>query len=133
MPKFFASLITRLKADTKGYESGMRRASNSTLAFHRDARRLATSLQSLAAGFVGFSAIRVGVRHINSAMKELDEVAKSADRVGIATESLIALNLAAEESGSSAESMQKFVERLLKSVGEMQFKIFEGADVFKRI
>lgn len=133
MANFFAKLVARVQADTASFQKGMSDAKRSTRSFQSDAMSLTRTLKGLTAGFIGFATVRSGIRQVASAMKELDDVAKQADRLGIASEQMIALNFAAEQAGSSAEGMGKFVEKMLKSVGELGFKTGEAAAAFKRL
>ena len=55
---------------------------------------------------------------IKASAERIDALAKSADRLGITTQSLAGLRLAADESGSSAEQLESAMARLTKTVGD---------------
>ncbi len=66
------------------------------------------------------SALSAGafIAGIKNAAQRIDDIAKSADRLGISTQSFVGLSHAAELSGSSAEELRGGMEKLTKKVEE---------------
>jgi len=56
------------------------------------------------------------------AFDALDEIGKTADRTGIATDKLQALRLGAVESGASVEDLNKSMEKFAKNIGDVLVK-----------
>ena len=70
------------------------------------------------------------VAGIKSASERIDGLAKSADKLGVTTQSLAGLRLAADESGSSAEALEGAMAKLQNKVAEAASGNKEAAATF---
>lgn len=108
------SLIVALKADTKGFDKGMAKASKSVAAFTKTAKGIATALTgitgALSVGGVGLA--------IAKQFKALDDLAKNAQRIGVTTEAYAGLAHAAELTGNRIETMIPAIQKMQKALAE---------------
>lgn len=71
------------------------------------------------AGFgVTVAAATFNIRQAIAGIKQLDNVAKTSDKLGIATEKLAGLRLAAEESGVASNTLDMALQRMVRRVSE---------------
>jgi hypothetical protein len=74
-----------------------------------------TGMATAAASLVGVGAIG---QEIQKSFASIDDLAKTSDRLGIATEKLSALRFAAEESGVAAKTTDMALQRMVRRVAE---------------
>jgi len=127
------TLVTNVVAKTKGFESGMKRSEGATKKFGK-----ATDLaKSKFAGFAGSLAAGLGFRaligSIKSTLKSIDTLAKVSDSIGIATEKLVGLRFAAEQTGLDVEGLDKALIKMVRSVGEAERGTGVAKDAFKEL
>lgn len=68
-----------------------------------------------------------------SAMKSIDALAKTADKIGITTEALAGLQFAAEQSGVSTETMNMALQRFTRRVAEAAIGTGEAKGALKEL
>lgn len=94
----------------------------------------AAGMSALSAAAVGLGVAAAGLAGVWSvvspSMEEIDGLAKASDRIGIATEKLAGLRLAAEESGVSVGQFDKGLVKMLRSVAEVNGGTGEAKDAF---
>lgn len=86
-----------------------------------------TSLLSMAAGAVGMGAL------IKGSLDAADSLAKTSDRLGIATEALAGLRYAGELAGVSAEQMDKGLSKLSMKLAEAAGGSQSAQDSFRKL
>lgn len=81
----------------------------------------------LTSAFVAATGAVVGLtRAVNSSRQEIDNLAKDAERIGLATEQLQALRLAAEESGASASALTSALAKMQDSISDIAAGVTES-------
>ena len=94
------------------------------------------SLANVAGKAVGvaFVAAAAGLAAMTlSAMKSIDALAKTADKIGITTEALAGLQFAAEQSGVSTETMNMALQRFTRRVSEAAQGSGEAVNALKEL
>jgi hypothetical protein len=115
--KNLTRLNVALTLSTGAFGKSMSRATVYVDKFAGDIQRsMLGALAPLTAAFSG-AAIVAGIK---IASDRIDGLAKSADKLGVSTQSLAGLRLAADESGSSAEALEA-------AMGKLQVKVAEAA------
>lgn len=125
-----AVLDTVLRARTEKFNRGMKGARRQVSTFGNAVAIAKAKLAafSLVAGGIVVAALTVMVKNL---FQSLDAVGKMSDRVGIATEKLIGLQLAAKITGAGAEALNKGLSFLAKALGEASTGIGEAKDALK--
>jgi len=77
----------------------------------------------LAAGFVG---ARAAIRGLSNAMKDLDRIGKLSDSLEIDPTTLMGLDFAATQTGTSFEVMTKGIQRMVQTIGEARSGMSTG-------
>ncbi|MEM8864005.1 MAG: hypothetical protein AAGF31_00475 [Planctomycetota bacterium] len=75
-------------------------------------------MRTLAAGLAGFVAFRKLQSGVQGSLKSIDKLAKTSRKLGIATDQLAGLRLAAEESGVASNTLDMALQRMVRRVGE---------------
>lgn len=120
-----AKLTVQLEAQTAKYQRELEKANRKLDRFARNQQRQIKKM-SQAFRTVGIAiATAFGARAINAmrglaveAAAAADEVGKQSDVLGIATEKLVAYQLAARLSGSSNAALEKGIQKLQKSIAD---------------
>lgn len=76
------------------------------------------SMRGLIAGALGGFAVSAVWSGLKSTAEAMDEVGKASDRIGIATESLIGLKWAADQSGNSLEDLERGMVKMSRNIAE---------------
>ena len=84
----------------------------------------------LAAGFVG---ARAAIRGLSNAMKDLDRIGKLSDSLAIDPTTLMGLDLAATQTGTSFEVMTKGIQRMVQTIGEARSGMSTGTLALKEL
>lgn len=119
-------LITKVGADISGLTAGLKDAEKQINAYERNstaslknaaltvgnAAMSAFKIFSVAAGVAGTALIALS----NRSRESIDALAKQADSLGLATEDMIAYQLAATMAGSSAEGMTRALTQLANGI-----------------
>ena len=118
------SLAVILNLQTGAFAAGLNRATGQVQAFagkltaiHGAASGLATKLLTVVGIGGGIAGIAIGAQR---AAERLDQMGKTADRLGVTTQSLAGLRLAADLAGVSSEELEK-------AMGKLQVKAYEAA------
>ena len=75
----------------------------------------------------------MGVRGLVNAFRDLDSLAKSSDRLGVAVQDLQALNLAAELGGTSTQVMEKGLATMLRRASEARLGLAQARRSFDQL
>ncbi|MCA9232497.1 MAG: hypothetical protein KDA57_17745 [Planctomycetales bacterium] len=115
--------------DTNRLQKGLKRARGSIRQFVSGVGRasLAVTGLSTALGAVGLT------KFTSDAFQAVDSLAKTSDKLGVTTEALAGLRLAAEETGAGTAVLDKGLTNLTKNVGEAAQGIGEGVRAFRML
>jgi hypothetical protein len=119
-------LITR----TSKWVGGFKRAARHQNRFEKGLRRGASRVLQYAAAYLAVSRI---TQAFNEQRAAIDNLAKSADRLGVSTEALSGFNLAAKLAGSSTEDVSKALTYMSRTIGEAVTGSKEYEDALKRV
>lgn len=101
--------------------SGFRKSLSKTADF---AKKTASSLGRIGKGaaLAGVGSLTVAMAGLVSVTKQalsnIDDLAKTADKLGVGTEALAGMRLAAEEAGLSVQSMDKSLQFMIRNISE---------------
>src|SRR5690554_1949517 len=115
-----------VRANTRGFTASIGRATRSINAF---SRAVTVTMAKLAPLIAGTSAL-LGIQRQFS---QLDDLAKTARRIGTTTEALAGLQHAAELSGISASNLTRNIERFMRRIGQSAGKMDATAIALRRI
>ena len=131
-----AVFVTVNTGKALGKLSGFRKSLTKTSDF---AKSTARSLAKIGAGaaLAGVGALTAGMAALSAttkqAMSDIDDLAKTADKLGIGTEKLAGLRLAAEEGGLAVAEMDKSLQFMIRSVSEAAQGRGTGVNVLDRL
>lgn len=91
------------------------------------------SLKRLAVGLAGVVAAKASLNSLQQTADRIDSIGKTADKLGIATEKLSGLRLAAEETGNSARSLDTSLQRMVRRISEAAKGTGEAKDAIKEL
>ncbi|NBQ49119.1 MAG: hypothetical protein EBY40_00215 [Marivivens sp.] len=140
MASSIANLAVILSANAGQFTSGMRRAGASTQRFAATANVQIASVQG-AMGALGAAARRlgpliaaaVGGRAIFGQLDRLDEIGKTAERLGLTTEELSRLQFAGEQTGVQVNTLNMALQRMTRRVAEAAAGTGEAKDAIKEL
>lgn len=115
MATSIAKVSVALTASTGKFVSGMKKSEKSTEKLNRRLQRskkLAAGFMVALGSFAGFAAFNART------MATIDTLAKTSDKLGIATEQLTSMRLAAELTGVSANTLDMAMQRMVRRVAE---------------
>ena len=124
MPEF-ADISVRILSDISSLRSGMAQAQGALGRLEASTRSLTGTMGLLKAAFAALGA-GTAMRAMYQAGQYLDEMAKSARRLGMATGEFQRLALAAEYSGVSVDSASSAMGRLLARLGQGSAQALDG-------
>lgn len=144
MAEEVAALTVRLEATAARFERDMQRARTSMDRTARQMERRAGSLDSrlskvgarfgaalgIGAGAVGVTAL---VRTVNRTVTELDALGKTADKVGLTTDTLQELRSAAEQTGVATRTLDMAMQRFSRRVAEARQGTGEAKNVLAEL
>jgi hypothetical protein len=110
-----ANLAVSVTANTRGLSKGLRRGRRSLADFGKGVRRIAAGMGALfagGAGVVGFTAL------VKNSLQSADALAKTSDKLGLATEKLAGLQHAAELTGAGTRTLDMGLQRMTRRVSE---------------
>jgi methyl-accepting chemotaxis protein len=122
-----------LSAVSQPFERGVRRAIGRVQSFTssiRQSLRFITGWGSALAGIAIGGGLFMAVRRT---MQMMDQTGKLSDRLGIATQDLIAFRHAAELSGVGANVLDQSLERMVRRLGEARHGTGEAAKALERM
>lgn len=126
------NLVVALGLKSSGFDSKLSKSKKHLSSFEKATHGVKAGLASMAvkatAFFAAFAGISAVSSRVSQAMNRLDEVGKTADKLGIATEHLIALRYAAGQmagmgTGQFSTALQRMVRRISEAsqgTGEAQ-------------
>lgn len=130
MATLIGALNINVTAQTDSFAKKMKSARKITQTFAVDLRGAATKLLALGTAYVG--ATRT-VSAFNQQLDQIDALAKTSDKLGIATEKLVGLQHAAELGGVGAASLEKDLLRMERSISEAALGTGIAADELRRL
>lgn len=110
-------------ARTDKFRKGMKSAQATLSSFAGTAAKFAIGAGAAVAG--GLTLM------VKKASASIDVISKLSDRIGIATEDIVALQFAARITGVSMETMNKSLEQMTRRLGEASFGTGEAIDALK--
>lgn len=122
---FIGSLITTVKANTSQFRKGLKKAAAATKKLRKQLKGMAISGAKFAVA-IGAVAVAGLVLYTLKAFKAIDATKKLSDEIGIATQDLVAYQLAAGLSGTTTEVLNKALQRMARTVGEARAGISTG-------
>ena len=131
------SLATTFIARTKPFESGVHRANRSMKGMRNQTMAVSASLKSMARTAIATIGAYVGFHAIKSMFvdlaKELDNLTKSAQKLGTTVQGLRRLQFIGGIAGVDAEAITKSMEKMLDSIGQAQNGLKSYLDVFEQL
>jgi len=125
-------LSVQLSANTAKFSGGMQRAEKTLRSFRRSAARSV----KMAAGFgIALGGVAVGALVVATKrqFELIDSTAKMADKLGMATESLIQLRHAAKLTGVEAKTLDMALQRITRRTSEAAQGTGEAKDTLKEM
>ncbi len=122
------SLRVHLGLDSAQFQSGLKRANGGMRRFGRMAKQGLIAVGAAAISAVG--AMTVGVK---KTLNFADEMAKSAQKIGIPVEELSKLKHAADLSGVSMSGLQTGIRRLSQNMNDAANGVGEGREAFEEL
>jgi len=119
-----ASVNVDFIARTENFTSGVTKAQRAMGSFSQSASKMGAGLRNLAFGAAAFgtaatTAAAAGlIAMTKSQFDSIDSLAKTSDKLGIATDKLAGLRFAAEQSGVAANTMDMALQRMTRRVAE---------------
>jgi hypothetical protein len=111
--------LYRLSVDATGAVAQLQKLNGSVDAAGAKFDKLGSTLKSAGAALVGAFAVREVIAGFRAIVDSMDDIADTAQRVGVAAEELQALQHAAEMSGSSADELNRGMERLAANLQQV--------------
>lgn len=126
------TVAVRITADTKGLAAGVMRAEVTLGNLRKTSVAAAAVLgKALVAGGVAATAALAALYVRTS--QQIDATAKLADRLGMTTDALSALQFQADLSGVASETLNKSLEKMSMTIGDAITKGGAAADSFERL
>lgn len=122
MANSIANLAVILSANTGQYAAGMRRAGGITQQFSLSVKGIGSAvgrvLPQLAAVASVAGIVGGAIRGITTQLSRLDEMAKTAAKIGTTTEELSRLQFAGEKTGVAVNTMNMALQRMTRRISE---------------
>lgn len=131
-----ANLALSLTARTQQFHRAMRRARRSLRRFARGVQRVTLSLVRMSGkilGVLGVGSMAAFTYAVGRALNALDDLAKTSDRLGIASKQLVALRHAAKLSGMTTEQLDKALVYLRRRVSEFTLGLSTTVHAFEAL
>src|SRR5690625_2885079 len=106
-----------LSVDSAAFEKGLNRARGRLSNFGQQIRTGIATMAKWAAG-VAAAGVASGTALVRNAMKAVDALAKTADRLGMTTEGLARMRYAAEQTGVAANTLDMAMQRMTRRIAE---------------
>ena len=130
--KKIGGIAVAIVADTAKFVKGIAGAQTMLGRFASSATRATKTIALFAAGLSGAAA--AGLTYFTKqAAHAIDDLAKTADKLGITTEALAGLQLAAGEAGIENATLSKALQTLAKNTSNTAHGIGSAADAYKRL
>ena len=113
----FGKLVAEVELKTDKFRQGIRRASDQVKSFATKSR---FSFDAIQRNWMQLTAAIATTAAFRSAVSSIDEIAKSAKRMGLAAEEFQKLSFAAELSGTSMENVQTAMAQFTRKLSEIE-------------
>ena len=130
--KSVGNLAVNLIARTKGFTSGMKKATKRLKKFGAGIAGIGKRVAKFGAALVAVS-VGAMVVFTKQAFASIDVLAKTSDSLGIAIKQLTGLQHAAAITGVSSEAFNKSLKRMIKSVGDASVGLSTQVRAFESI
>lgn len=131
------TLTTIIDAKTKPFERGMKRSQAANRGFAESSNKAGASTAALTKRLIGAAAAALSVHRaigvMNKQMSEVDEISKTSDKLGIATERLVGLQFAAEQTGVTTTTLDMALQRMTRRVAEAAMGTGEAVKALKEL
>ncbi|HEW79402.1 MAG TPA: hypothetical protein ENH34_05510 [Phycisphaerales bacterium] len=121
-----STLSVNLTARTSVFEKKMKKSTKSLRGLTAQVANTQRRMMQFAKGLMAVAGAGAMVAMTRSTMNQLDATAKLADRLGVATDKLMALQHASEITGVGAEGFNKSMEMLVRRLGEVRMGVGEA-------
>ena len=133
-----ATLDVTLGARTSKFSKGMKSATKDLSLFQRGASAVGGKLLGFTAAIggavAGILTLRAGIRGVSNAFSELDGIAKTSDKLGIATEELTGLrHAAALTAGMATGALDTALQRMTRRISEAAHGSGEAAGAIREL
>ena len=125
-------LAVNIVANTRGLSRGSRKARKEFKAIANTAKKTLRTIRNVGVGLTGIGAVGV-VAGLRQAAIELDSIAKTSDKLGIASEKLMGLRHAAELTGVSSNTLDMALQRMTRRVAEAAQGTGEAVKALKEL
>lgn len=122
---FIGSLVTTVKANTEPFKKKMKGAASIAEKFGKAIKKVGIGIAKFGVA-LGVVAVGALVLYTLRAFKAIDATAKLASELDITTEALTGYQLAAGLSGVSTETLNKAIQRMVRTVGEARIGVTTG-------
>ena len=114
------SLVATVAANTKPFQQGMKKAKGSLGGLQQSTSKFSVGgmIAKLGLAAAAFMAIRATIGAVKDKLGELDAVGKTADKLGVGVQKLMALRFAAGKAGMEAGQFDKALEKMARGVSE---------------
>lgn len=114
-------------------EAGMRRANKSLDGFGKKLEGLGRLSKKIGLAIGGYLSMRAVVRGLGNAMDSVDRLAKTSDKLGIATENLAGLRHAAATTGVQINTLDMGIQRMTRRISEAARGAGEAKDALREL
>ncbi len=128
-----ATIAVDLVARTAAFQRNMNRAAADIGHLRGAATRAATAIKGMAAAVGAYAAWHAAKAAIRSTYGEIDRLAKTADKLGMTTQSLAGLRHAAEQTGVAANTMDMAIQRSTRRIAEAARGAGEAKDAIAEL
>jgi hypothetical protein len=122
-----------LTANAGRFQKKMKKARKTVATFSKSATRFALKIGGIGTAIAGLVAGGGLTMLVRDAFKTSDALAKTADKLGLTTQALSGLQLAAELSGVDIRKMQMGLQRMTRRVSEAAKGTGEAKDAIKEL
>tara|TARA_B100000686_G_C16736521_1_gene943942 strand:+ start:94 stop:1437 length:1344 start_codon:yes stop_codon:yes gene_type:complete len=114
------SLVATITANTKPFQQGMRRAKGSLGGFQEQTSKfnMRGMIAKLGLAAAAFAGMRAAVAQVKQQLTDLDNLGKTADKLGLGVQQLGQLRFAAEKSGVATATLDMAMQRMVRRVSE---------------
>lgn len=116
------TLVVQLRADVKGLQSGLARATKTTQAssakMSKAAGTVGLAFKSMLAPLIGIAGVTLAIRKLKGLADSMDRLAKLSVKIGVDVGALSELEFVAERSGIAFRSMAMALQRASVSIAE---------------
>jgi len=127
-----AKLVVRLEAESSKLTNELERANRKLSSFEKSTNKAFASMKASVIGLASALGADLFKSAIKSSLEFGDTIAKTADKVGLATDSFQAYSFAAERSGISTSQFNSNMTAFVKRVGEARAGVGPLTSFLKR-